>query len=149
MSNCSTMILCTPYMHASFIIHTFPCTQELQHLRNSLPDTVAIQRIEERLSALGNVVACNDYVALVHPDIDRVCSCVLTCIKSVHFFHAHNRHRSLYFFFRRRKKSLQTCSRSKCFDRQLQSRYLSDPTVCSTTRVAWFIRGRVSRIRMS
>jgi translation initiation factor 6 len=32
---------------------------------------VAIQRVEERLSALGNVIACNDYVALVHPDIDR------------------------------------------------------------------------------
>lgn len=45
--------------------------QELQHLRNSLPDPIAIQRIDERLSALGNVVACNDYVALVHPDIDR------------------------------------------------------------------------------
>lgn len=45
--------------------------QELQHLRNSLPATVAIQRVEERLSALGNVIACNDYVALVHPDIDR------------------------------------------------------------------------------
>jgi len=27
--------------------------------------------VEERLSALGNVIACNDYVALVHPDIDR------------------------------------------------------------------------------
>ena len=46
--------------------------QELQHLRNSLPESVAIQRIEERLSALGNVIACNDHVALVHPDIDRV-----------------------------------------------------------------------------
>jgi translation initiation factor 6 len=45
--------------------------QELQHIRNSLPDNVKIQRIEERLSALGNVVACNDYVALVHPDLDR------------------------------------------------------------------------------
>lgn len=45
--------------------------QELQHLRNSLPPAVAIQRVEERLSALGNVIACNDYVALVHPDIDR------------------------------------------------------------------------------
>lgn len=44
---------------------------ELQHLRNSLPDSVKIQRVEERLSALGNVIACNDYVALVHPDIDR------------------------------------------------------------------------------
>jgi translation initiation factor 6 len=46
--------------------------QELQQLRNSLPDTVKIQRVEERLSALGNVIACNDYVALVHPDLDRV-----------------------------------------------------------------------------
>jgi len=45
--------------------------QELQHLRNSLPDSVKIQRVEERLSALGNVVSCNDYVALVHPDLDR------------------------------------------------------------------------------
>ncbi|ELT99706.1 hypothetical protein CAPTEDRAFT_156578, partial [Capitella teleta] len=45
--------------------------QELQHIRNSLPDTVKIQRVEERLSALGNVVVCNDYVALVHPDLDR------------------------------------------------------------------------------
>ncbi|KAF5299711.1 hypothetical protein FQA39_LY11506 [Lamprigera yunnana] len=44
---------------------------ELQHLRNALPDKVKLQRIEERLSALGNVIACNDYVALVHPDIDR------------------------------------------------------------------------------
>lgn len=45
--------------------------QELQHLRNTLPDTVALQRVEERLSALGNVVACNDHVALVHPEVDR------------------------------------------------------------------------------
>lgn len=47
--------------------------QELQHIRNSLPDSVRIQRVEERLSALGNVTTCNDYVALVHPDLDRVC----------------------------------------------------------------------------
>jgi len=45
--------------------------QELQTIRNSLPDTVKIQRVEERLSALGNVISCNDYVALVHPDLDR------------------------------------------------------------------------------
>ncbi|PBC31030.1 eukaryotic translation initiation factor [Apis cerana cerana] len=44
---------------------------ELQHIRNSLPDKVKVQRVEERLSALGNVIACNDYVALVHPDLDR------------------------------------------------------------------------------
>ncbi|KAE8298924.1 Eukaryotic translation initiation factor 6 [Larimichthys crocea] len=45
--------------------------QELQHIRNCLPEAVRIQRVEERLSALGNVIACNDYVALVHPDLDR------------------------------------------------------------------------------
>lgn len=45
---------------------------ELQHCRNSLPDEVVVQRIDERLSALGNCIACNDYVALIHPDIDKV-----------------------------------------------------------------------------
>ena len=90
--------------------------QELQHLRNCLPDSVVIQaralvfrfppaspraprapcgsrgapdsplslplpsflpraappqRVEERLSALGNCIACNDHVALVHTDLDR------------------------------------------------------------------------------
>lgn len=45
--------------------------QELQHIRNSLPDEVVVQRIDERLSALGNCIACNDYVALIHPDIDK------------------------------------------------------------------------------
>ncbi|UYV66133.1 FAM120A [Cordylochernes scorpioides] len=44
---------------------------ELQHLRDSLPDNVVVGRVEERLSALGNIIACNDYVALIHPDIDK------------------------------------------------------------------------------
>lgn len=30
-----------------------------------------VQRVEERLSALGNCISCNDYTALLHPDIDR------------------------------------------------------------------------------
>ncbi|CAG0889521.1 unnamed protein product [Cyprideis torosa] len=45
--------------------------QELQHIRNSLPDSVHVQKVEERLSALGNVVSANDHVALVHPDLDK------------------------------------------------------------------------------
>lgn len=60
--------------------------QELQHLRNSLPDSVAIQRIEERLSALGNVIACNDYVALVHPDIDRETEEIIADVLNVEVF---------------------------------------------------------------
>ena len=42
------------------------------HVRNSLPDEVVVQRIDERLNSLGNCISCNDYVALVHPDIDKV-----------------------------------------------------------------------------
>ena len=48
------------------------CGAEMQHLRNSLPDEVVVQRIDERLNSLGNCISCNDYVALVHPDIDKV-----------------------------------------------------------------------------
>jgi translation initiation factor 6 len=52
-------------------VPTSTTDQELLHLRNTLPSTVTIQRIEERLSALGNVICCNDHVALVHPDLER------------------------------------------------------------------------------
>jgi len=45
--------------------------QELSFIRNALPKEVKLQRVEEKLSALGNIVACNDHVALVHPDIDQ------------------------------------------------------------------------------
>ncbi|KZV94734.1 eukaryotic translation initiation factor 6 [Exidia glandulosa HHB12029] len=60
--------------------------QELQHLRNALPDTVAIQRVEERLSALGNVIAANDYVALVHPDVDRETEEIIADVLKVEVF---------------------------------------------------------------
>merc|ERR1712062_184213 len=60
--------------------------QELQHIRNSLPDSVKIQRVEERLSALGNVIACNDYVALVHPDLDRETEEILADVLKVEVF---------------------------------------------------------------
>ena len=60
--------------------------QELQHLRNSLPDAVALQRVEERLSALGNVIACNDYVALVHPDLDRETEEIIADVLKVEVF---------------------------------------------------------------
>uniref|UniRef100_T1H8M6 Eukaryotic translation initiation factor 6 n=1 Tax=Rhodnius prolixus TaxID=13249 RepID=T1H8M6_RHOPR len=59
---------------------------ELQHLRNSLPDSVKLQRVEERLSALGNVITCNDYVALVHPDLDRETEEILSDVLKVEVF---------------------------------------------------------------
>ena len=57
---------------------------ELQHCRNSLPDEVVVQRIDERLSALGNCIACNDYVALIHPDVDKVPQYVCNTIPLQH-----------------------------------------------------------------
>lgn len=60
--------------------------QELQHLRNSLPDAIQLQRVEERLSALGNVIACNDYVALVHPDVDRETEEIIADVLKVEVF---------------------------------------------------------------
>lgn len=60
--------------------------QELQHIRNSLPDNVRLRRCDERLSALGNVIACNDYVALVHPDLDKETEQILTDTLNVECF---------------------------------------------------------------
>jgi translation initiation factor 6 len=60
--------------------------QELMHIKNSLPDEIVVQRVEERLSALGNVIACNDYVALVHPDVDRETEEIVADVLGVEVF---------------------------------------------------------------
>jgi translation initiation factor 6 len=44
---------------------------EMRALREELPDSVKLHRVEERFSALGNVIACNDHVAIVHPEIEQ------------------------------------------------------------------------------
>lgn len=68
------------------LVPTSTTDQELQHLRNSIPDAVKIQRIEERLSALGNVICCNDHVALVHPDIERETEEIVADVLGVEVF---------------------------------------------------------------
>ncbi|KAI9799694.1 MAG: Eukaryotic translation initiation factor 6 [Sarcosagium campestre] len=68
------------------LVPTSTTDQELQHLRNDLPESVKIQRIEERLSALGNVICCNDHVALVHPDIERETEEIIADVLSVEVF---------------------------------------------------------------
>ena len=63
------------------------CTdEEMMHIRNSLPDSVVVQRVEERLSALGNVISCNDHVALVHTDLDRETEDIVADVLGVEVF---------------------------------------------------------------
>lgn len=62
--------LCVGNKHG-LIVPSITTDPELQHIRNSLPDSVKVQRIEERLSALGNCISCNDHVALIHTDLSR------------------------------------------------------------------------------
>merc|ERR1711879_637580 len=70
------------------LVPSITTDQELTHLRNHLPDTVQVQKVEERLSALGNCIACNDYVALVHTDLDRETEEVIADTLKVDVFRA-------------------------------------------------------------
>lgn len=70
------------------LVPSITTDSELQHLRNSLPESVKVQKVEERLSALGNCIACNDYVALVHTDIDRETEEVIADTLKVDVFRA-------------------------------------------------------------
>lgn len=68
------------------LVPTSTTDQELQHLRNSLPDEIRIQRIEERLSALGNVIVTNDHIALIHPDLERETEEIIADVLGVEVF---------------------------------------------------------------
>ena len=59
---------------------------ELQYLRNCLPDNIVLKRVEERLSALGNCIACNDYIAIVHPEIDKETEEIISDVLGVEVF---------------------------------------------------------------
>lgn len=76
----------SPSNRKGLLVPTSTTDQELQHLRNSLPDTVRIQRIEERLSALGNVICTNDHVALIHPDLERETEEIIADVLGVEVF---------------------------------------------------------------
>lgn len=56
------------------------------NLKNALPDNVKCRRIEERLSALGNTIICNDYVALIHPELDTETEDIISDTLNVEVF---------------------------------------------------------------
>jgi len=70
------------------LVPSMATEQEMMHLRDNLPETVKVQRVEERLSALGNCIACNDYVALVHTDLDKETEEVIADTLQVEVFRA-------------------------------------------------------------
>mmetsp|Transcript_52752 Transcript_52752/g.119971 ORF Transcript_52752/g.119971 Transcript_52752/m.119971 type:complete len:233 (-) Transcript_52752:152-850(-) len=43
---------------------------EIAAISQGVPPNVRVHRVEERLSALGNCIVCNDSMALVHTDLD-------------------------------------------------------------------------------
>jgi translation initiation factor 6 len=59
---------------------------ELTLIRNSLPDSIKIRKIDDRLSALGNCIACNDHVALIHPEFERESEEIIADILGVETF---------------------------------------------------------------
>lgn len=77
--------MCVANRHGLLVPST-TTDQELQHIRNALPDDVKMQRVDERLSALGNVISCNDHVALVHPDLDRATEEIIQDVLKVEVF---------------------------------------------------------------
>lgn len=63
------------------------CTDnEILHMRNSLPENVKIKKIDDRISALGNCIACNDHVALIHPEFDKESEEIIADILGVEVF---------------------------------------------------------------
>ena len=63
------------------------CTDnEILHQRNSLPENVRIKKIDDRISALGNCIACNDHIALIHPEFDKESEEIIADILGVEVF---------------------------------------------------------------
>jgi translation initiation factor 6 len=51
-----------------------------------MPEGVRVERVDERLSALGNCVAANDYIALIHPDLDKATEDIIADVLGVETF---------------------------------------------------------------
>ena len=52
------------------LVHPNTTEDELLVLKEQLPSSVKVEKVDEKLNALGNVISCNDYIALCHPEIE-------------------------------------------------------------------------------
>lgn len=86
LGNCRIVGRLTVGNRNGLLVPSSTTDKELESIRNSLPDSVRVRRCDERLSALGNVIACNDYVAIVHPDLDKETEEILTDTLKVECF---------------------------------------------------------------
>nr|AGE95284.1 eukaryotic translation initiation factor 6 [Encephalitozoon cuniculi] len=76
---------CRGNRHGLLVPHTIT-DQEIMHIRNSLPEDVVVRRIEERLNALGNVILCNDHIAIIHGDLDKESEDLIRDVLQVHVY---------------------------------------------------------------
>ena len=46
-------------------------SDEMERLRELLPESIEIGKLEDSLSAIGNCISTNDSVALIHPEYSK------------------------------------------------------------------------------
>ena len=68
------------------LVPTSITDEEHEVLRKYLPESVKLVKVEENLSALGNVIACNDHVALIHPDLSKDTEDVISQVLNVEVY---------------------------------------------------------------
>ena len=60
--------------------------KEYKNLKEKLPEGVKIGKIDDKISALGNCISCNDKVALIHPDFSDESEEIIQDILGVEVF---------------------------------------------------------------
>ena len=60
--------------------------KELKYLEEKLPESVKIQRINEKFNSLGNCISCNDNMAIIHPDMDKETETIIENVLGVEVF---------------------------------------------------------------
>ena len=68
------------------LVPTSITEEEYTIIKQNLPEGVKITKLEENLSALGNVIACNDHVALIQPDLSKDAEDVIAQVLDVEVY---------------------------------------------------------------